>query len=94
MRGPACEEEAPIMPLTDVAVRNAKPRPKPYKLGDSHGLFLLVQPSGGRLWRLKYRLDGHEKKLALGIYPEVGLAEARRRSAAQKARSARNARDG
>lgn len=67
------------MPLTDVAIRNAKPRPKPYKLGDSLGLFLLVQPAGGKLWRLKYRVDGKEKKLSIGCYPEVGLAEARRR---------------
>jgi hypothetical protein len=43
------------------------------------GLFLLVQPSGGKLWRVKYRIDGKEKKLAIGIYPQVGLAEARRR---------------
>ena len=68
-----------IMALTDVAVRNAKPGPKPYKMGDSHGLFLLVQPSGGKLWRLKYRVDGREKKLAIGLYPEIGLGEARRR---------------
>lgn len=67
------------MPLTDVAIRNAKPRLKPYKLGDSLGLFLLVQPAGGKLWRLKYRVDGKEKKLSIGSYPEVGLAEARRR---------------
>ncbi|WP_062344402.1 integrase arm-type DNA-binding domain-containing protein [Novosphingobium sp. CCH12-A3] len=67
------------MPLTDVAIRNAKPRSKPYKLGDSLGLFLLVQPAGGKLWRLKYRVDGKEKKLSIGSYPEVGLAEARRR---------------
>lgn len=67
------------MALTDVAIRNAKPREKPYKLGDSLGLFLLVQPSGGKLWRLKYRVDGKEKKLAIGTYPEVGLADARRR---------------
>jgi len=67
------------MPLTDVAIRNAKPRAKPYKMGDSHGLFLLVQPSGGKLWRIKYRIHGREKKVALGIYPEVGLAEARNR---------------
>lgn len=65
--------------MSQSAIRNAKPRQKPYKMGDSHGLFLLVQPTGGRLWRLKYRLDGKEKKLALGIYLEVGLAEARRR---------------
>lgn len=68
-----------IVALTDVAVRNAKPGPKPYKLGDSHGLFLLVQPTGGKLWRLKYRVDGREKKLAIGTYPEIGLGEARRR---------------
>jgi hypothetical protein len=66
------------MPLTDVAIRNAKPRDKPYKVGDTLGLFLLVQPSGGKLWRVKYRIDGKEKKLAIGIYPQVGLAEARR----------------
>jgi hypothetical protein len=67
------------MPLTDVAIRNAKPRKKPYKVGDTFGLFLLVQPSGGKLCRVKYRIDGKEKKLAIGIYPQVGLAEARRR---------------
>ncbi|MCL9999185.1 MAG: integrase arm-type DNA-binding domain-containing protein [Erythrobacter sp.] len=67
------------MPLTDVAIRNAKPRDKTYRVGDTLGLFLLVQPSGGKLWRVKYRIDGKEKKLAIGIYPQVGLAEARRR---------------
>lgn len=67
------------MALTDTAVRNAKPKDKPYKLGDSAGLFLLVQPSGGKLWRLKYRLDQREKKLGIGTYPEVSLAEARKR---------------
>ena len=68
-----------IVALTDVAVRNAKPGPKPYKMGDSHGLFLLVQPTGGKLWRFKFRIDGREKKLAIGPYPEIGLGEARRR---------------
>ena len=67
------------MALTDTAIRNAKPKEKPYKLGDAGGLFLLVQPSGGKLWRLKYRIHGKEKKLALGTYPDVGLAEARKR---------------
>ena len=67
------------MALTDTAIRNAKPREKPYKMGDSAGLFLLVQPSGGKLWRLKYRIDGREKKIGFGTYPEVGLADARRR---------------
>lgn len=69
------------MALTDIAIRNAKPRAKPYKIGDALGLFLLVQPTGGKLWRLKYRVDGKEKKLAIGTYPEVSLGEARRRSA-------------
>jgi integrase len=78
-RGPLGMEGIEIVALTDVAVRNAKPGPKPYKMGDSHGLFLLVQPSGGKLWRLKYRVDGREKKLAIGPYPEIGLGEARRR---------------
>ncbi|WP_379923245.1 Arm DNA-binding domain-containing protein [Erythrobacter sp. R86502] len=55
------------MPLTDVAIRNAKPRGKAYKVGDTLGLFLLVQPSGGKLWRVKYRIDGKEKKLAIGL---------------------------
>lgn len=67
------------MALSDVAIRNAKPRAKPYKMGDSLGLFLLVQPSGGKLWRQKYRMDGREKKLGIGTYPEVSLSEARRR---------------
>src|SRR3546814_5584132 len=67
------------MALTDTAIRNAKPRSKPYKLGDSLGLLLLVQPSGGKRWRLKYRVDGREKKLGIGTYPEVSLIEARRR---------------
>ena len=67
------------MALTDVAVRKARSKAKAYKMGNSLGLFLLVQPSGGRLWRLKYRIDGREKKLGLGTYTEMGLAEARRR---------------
>jgi integrase len=67
------------MALTDVAIRNAKPRAKPYKMGDAFGLFVLIQPSGGKLWRFKYRFEGREKKLAIGTYPVIGLAEARRR---------------
>ncbi|MFQ5623611.1 MAG: tyrosine-type recombinase/integrase [Paracoccaceae bacterium] len=65
------------MPLTDVKLRNLKPREKPYKLADSEGLYVLVNPGGSRLWRLKYRIGGKEKLLALGKYPEVGLQEAR-----------------
>ncbi len=67
------------MALTDTAVRTAKPKDKPYKLADDRGLFLLVNPSGGKLWRLKYRIDGKEKLLAIGPYPEVSLATARER---------------
>lgn len=67
------------MALTDVAIRNAKPKAKPYKLGDSQGLYLLVKPTGSKLWRVKYRIYGREKALAIGAYPAVGLAHARRR---------------
>lgn len=67
------------MPLTDTAIRNAKPHQKPYKLADTGGLFLLVATSGGKLWRLKYRIRGREKLLALGVYPDVNLKDARAR---------------
>ena len=67
------------MALTDIAIRNAKARSKPYKLADSLGLFVLVQPSGGKLWRLKYRVDRREKKLGFGSYPDVSLSDARKR---------------
>jgi integrase len=65
--------------LTDVAVRNAKPGAKAIKLADGGGMFLLVTPAGGKLWRLKFRIEGREKLLAIGAYPEIGLGEARRR---------------
>ena len=64
------------MALTDTAVRAAKPRDKEYKLADGGGLYLLVTPSGGRLWRLKFRAIGTKKKLAIGRYPDVSLGEA------------------
>ncbi len=67
------------MALSDVAVRNAKPREKEYKLSDGGGLYLLVTPGGGKLWRLKFRMDGREKKLAIGAFPEIGLGDARKR---------------
>lgn len=73
------------MPLTDTAIRNAKPKDKPYKLTDGEGMFLLVQPNGGKYWRLKYRHTGKEKLLALGTYPEISLLDAReKRLAARK----------
>ncbi|WP_372916667.1 tyrosine-type recombinase/integrase [Sandarakinorhabdus sp.] len=67
------------MALTDVAIRNVKPGAKPIKMADGGGMFLLITPAGGKLWRLKYRIDGREKLLAIGAYPEIGLGEARRR---------------
>jgi hypothetical protein len=73
------------MPLSDVAVRAAKPQPKPVKLSDDGGLQLLVTPTGGKLWRLAYRFDGKQKQLALGAYPAVGLADARKARDAAKA---------
>lgn len=66
-------------PLTDKAISNAKPGPKPIKLFDGRGLFLLVTPAGGKWWRLKYRHDGKEKLLSLGVYPDVSLKDARDR---------------
>lgn len=65
------------MPLTDATIRSLKPRDKPYKVSDFEGLFLLVKPTGSRLWHQKYRIDGKEKLLAIGSYPEVSLAQAR-----------------
>jgi integrase len=65
------------MPLSDIAIKNAKPRAKPYKLTDEKGLFVLVTTSGGKWWRHKFRFGGKEKLLSLGIYPEVSLKDAR-----------------
>jgi integrase len=65
------------MALTDASCKNAKPKDKSYKLADANGLYLLVKPNGGRYWRLKYRVDGKEKLLSFGVYPEVPLSEAR-----------------
>jgi len=73
------------MPLTDTAIRNAKPGEKPVKLFDERWLYLEVSPAGGKWWRLKYRFDGKEKRLSLGVYPDVSLKDAReRRDAARK----------
>lgn len=63
--------------LTDLAIKKAAARPKEWKLSDEKGLYVLVKPSGSKLWRWKYRFAGKEKKLAFGAYPEVSLAEAR-----------------
>ena len=67
------------MPLTDAQIRSAKPDNKTLKLFDGGGLYLEVAPSGGKWWRLKYRFDGKENRISLGVYPVVGLKDARER---------------
>ena len=73
------------MPLTETRAKYAKPRERAYKLADSEGLFLLVQPNGTKLWRMKYRFAGKEKLLSFGAYPAVGIAAARDKRKAAKA---------
>ncbi len=70
--------------LTDLKVRSAKSTDRDWKLSDGGGLFLLVKPTGGKLWRWKYRLQGKENLFAIGGFPQVSLAEAR--AAREKAR--------
>ncbi|MBY0545025.1 MAG: integrase arm-type DNA-binding domain-containing protein [Gammaproteobacteria bacterium] len=73
------------MPLTNITIRNAKPAEKSTKLFDGGGLYLEISPAGGKWWRLKYRIEGKEKRLSLGVYPEVSLKDARdRRDEARK----------
>ena len=67
------------MPLTDPAIRKAKAQDKPFRFFDGGGLYLEVSPSGGKLWRWKYRFAGVEKRLSLGVYPDVSLKDARER---------------
>ena len=67
--------------LSDAAVRNAKAKTKTFKMSDGEGLFLVVMPSGSKYWRLRYFFVGKEKLLALGVYPEISLADARERRA-------------
>jgi integrase len=69
-----------MLMLTATRIRAAKPRQKPYKIPDGRGLYLLVSPTGGRLWRLRYRYAGRESMLGLGAYPEVTLKAARDRA--------------
>ena len=81
------------MPLTDSVISNAIPgitpagkaTSKPYKMGDAGGLYLEVAPSGGKWWRLKYRYAGKEKRIALGVYPNVSLDEARSKRTTMRA---------
>ncbi|EPY4352198.1 tyrosine-type recombinase/integrase [Klebsiella pneumoniae] len=72
------------MALTDIKVRTVKPADKPFKLTDGEGMHLLVNPNGSKYWRLQYRFSGKQKMLALGVYPMVSLAEARKRRDAAK----------
>lgn len=69
------------MELTDTAIRRSHPSEKPYKLADGKGLYLLVNPSGSKLWRWKYRHEGKEKLMPFGAYPDVSLSDARVRHA-------------
>jgi hypothetical protein len=75
--------DAPIMPksiapLTDIQIRNAKPRDKSYKLSDGAGMYLEVMPTGAKLWRMKVRqANGRESRLSFGVYPDVSLRSAR-----------------
>jgi hypothetical protein len=72
------------MALTDTEIRKARPEEKAYRLPDGRGLFLFVTPTGGKLWRYKYRHDGKQKLMAFGQYPDVPLALARERHAAAR----------
>ena len=67
------------MPLTDTEIRKTKPAAKPLKLSDGKGLYLLINPTGSKSWRWKYRVSGKEKLMTLGAYPELSLAQARMR---------------
>ncbi len=67
------------MPLTALEVKNAKSGPKPRRLYDERGLYLEVSTKGGKWWRFKYRIDGKEKRLSLGVYPDIDLKDARER---------------
>ena len=67
------------MSLSDTVTRQSKPQAKPIKMFDGRGLFLLLSPTGSRCWRFKYRIDGRERLLSLGIYPDVPLTLARDR---------------
>lgn len=66
------------MPLSDAQLRALKPKAKPYKVSDFDGLYVTVTPSGSRLWHLKYRIGGREKRLSFGAYPSITLADARK----------------
>ena len=66
----------PPMTLSNLQCKNAKPKEKPYKLAAGRGLYLEIMPNGSKYWRMKYRYNGKEKRLALGVYPEMLPKEA------------------
>lgn len=72
------------MHFSDIACRNAKPKARPYKISDGHGLYLEISPSGSKWWRLKYRFGGKENRISLGVYPTVSLKEAREKREAER----------
>lgn len=65
------------MALSDIRCKSAKPKERPYKLADGNGLYLEIMPNGSKYWRLKFQFNKKEKRLALGVYPETTLADAR-----------------
>src|SRR3990167_6722752 len=65
--------------LTDIKVRTVKPREKSYKIADGKGLFLVIKPNGSKYWRFRYHFADKEKLLSIGVYPDVTLADARRK---------------
>lgn len=69
--------KGPHMPLTDTRLRALKPKDKPYKVTDERGLYVEVTPTGGKLWRFRYRIGGAQKKLCIGSYPDISLKQAR-----------------
>ena len=81
------------MPLTDTAIRSVKPATKPVRLFDGGGLYLEVSPSGGKWWRFKYRFAGKEKRLSLGVYPDVPLAGRKDKDSGEWIDGARDKRD-
>ncbi len=81
------------MPLSDTSIRNAKPGKKPLRLFDGGGLYLELSPSGGKWWRFKYRFAGKEKRLSLGVYPDVPLAGRKDKATGKRIDGARDKRD-
>lgn len=72
-------------PLTDIQVRTAKPKDKPYTLADGGGMYLEVMPSGSKIWRMSYRQEnGKNNRLTFGAYPEVSLLDAKKAQSSGK----------